>query len=1214
MKKFLSLVLALVMTMSLVTVSAGAVDFTDDSDIDYKEAVDVISALGIVDGYSDDSFRPDGSLTRGAAAKIICNLILGPTTASALSATTAPFKDVPVTNTFAGYITYCAQQGIIGGYGDGTFRPTGTLTGNAFMKMLLGALGYDSSIEGYSGANWQVNVIKQAVGIGLDDGNDEFVGSEPVTREEAALYSFNMIQADLVRYDAKTTVDVNGATVTIAGDKAEAIPQNGSGYKDTMGDNDVVQFAEKSFPKLSKTGNKTDDFGRPANEWKYRSEIIGTYTNYSDMIGEWSAKATKGELYSLIGSGIIDDLAGEPVSGEYGLSFWVDGEQVNVGGRDGNNNPDAASETAKDYFFDRNSSSASGIQNAVNRGTNVGMSGNGVLTQVFMDDDNNVTIVMINTYLVQATADYNSTKETITVEAIDTDETVKANYNDMVLPTGMDTSIDQEDFDVSGVKEGDYLLVTWSVDADAYQSVTPAELVTGTVSEYTERDSVVLNGEKLSYARLTGDTEQEEQFSINSEAALVLDAYGYILYVDDANSTSSYVFVNGIQGKTNLNKDAVADAYFTDGTDGEIDIKKLYDEAGKSYDSGKAIINAYNEPGWYTFTKDSNDEYTLTAVKDFENTSKRYEDSVVVKNGDNGQIVYSSSVYFLGDDANDDRWVGDDSDRAPRANADTLFMVLDADETVTVYSGVANAPDVTLSAADKTALVTYVVDTNGYAKYVFIDVSNDPDANIDGDAVADYMFVLWDNGKRTFVEGDEYRQYQVIIDGEETTRMIAESLVGGNNSSTGKVFYDIKVNDKDYITDNTKIFEDHTIGNKDEHVVLTLNGDTITQKGGTITFGGDSFLADANTEIHMNVRAKALMKDNGNNYESYVNTTIGTIAGLCTNYEVDATVYVVLDDDFGKTDRADFIFVDITAGDKIDTSAIPALERTGDKNDTYAAGDDARLVEFDVSVDNEGNMTYTVNNGSSDIKTGSVSDGDTISFYPTDDGAAGDAEDATYTVTVKNVVDGKTYTTEETVVVKVGDAVVTALALEKVSDGTSVTSLTVNSGADLGLSNYFVVATMSDTSEETYLASAVENNLPDSGKLVWSDTDNGVFNLKLTYGGKTLTIPVTVTAAIGSATADNTDGTSDDKMTVTSGTGGSATFTVTAGTGSEIVDAVEANATSGITCEWLNSDKTLLKITVDATVAANTYTVNISAKGEAGTVEAAAETITITVS
>ena len=1198
MKKFLSLVLALVMTMSLVTVSAGAVDFTDDSDIDYEEAVDVISALGIVDGYSDDSFRPDGSLTRGAAAKIICNLILGPTTASALSATTAPFKDVPVTNTFAGYITYCAQQGIIGGYGDGTFRPTGTLTGNAFMKMLLGALGYDSSIEGYSGANWQVNVIKQAVGIGLDDGNDEFVGSEPVTREEAALYSFNMIQADLVRYDAKTTVDVNGATVTIAGDKAEAIPQNGSGYKDTMGDNDVVQFAEKSFPKLSKTGNKTDDFGRPANEWKYRSEIIGTYTNYSDMMGEWSAKATKGELYSLIGSGIIDDLAGKPNSdGEYGLSFWVDGEEVNMGGRDSNGDPNAASETAKDYFFDRNSSSASGIQNAVNRGTNVGMSGNGVLTQVFMDDDNNVTIVMINTYLVQATADYNSTKETITVEAIDTDETVKANYNDMVLPTGMDTSIDQEDFDVSGVKEGDYLLVTWSVDADAYQSVTPAELVTGTVSEYTERDSVVLNGEKLSYARLTGDTEQEEQFSINSEAALVLDAYGYILYVDDANSTSSYVFVNGIQGKTNLNKDAVADAYFTDGTDGEIDIKKLYDEAGKSYDSGKAIIGAYTEPGWYTFTKDSNDEYTLTAVKDYKNTSTRYEDSVEVEQGANSgdQIVYSSSVYFLGDDANGDRWVGDDSDRAPRANADTLFMVLDADETVTVYSGVANAPDVTLSAAGKTALVTYVVDTNGYAKYVFIDVSSDPDANIDGDAVADYMFVLWDNGKRTFVEGDEYRQYQVIIDGEETTRMIAESLVGGNSSSTGKVFYDIKVNDKDYITDNTKIFEDHTTGNKDEHVVLTLNGDTITQKGGTITFGGDSFLADANTEIHMNVRAKALMKDNGNNYESYVNTTIGTIAGLCTNYEVDATVYVVLDDDFGKTDRADFIFVDITDAEKIDTSVIPALDRTDSNSTSFNAGEEAEELTFRVDVDDAQDLKYKVTKGGSDIVAETNVTGDTISFYPTVDGTSGKAAVAgTYVVTVTNyktgtstVLGSDTYSVNVTV----GAATLVSFTVQSATDS-------YVSGQSFDTSSLILNAVYTDGAKVVSGASATV-----TPEVLTIDTTE----VTITFEGKSITYPVTVSARTATITA------SSDTATVKAGE--STYVNVSASNGGTIdATAVVSNASSfdnsKITATYADG---LLTITAAADASVGQYTITVNGKDEAGDAIGTPKTITLTV-
>ena len=182
MKKFLSLVLALVMTMSLVTISAGAKDYTDDSKITYEEAVDVVSACKVLDGYADGSFNPTATLTRGAAAKIICNLILGPTTASALAADAAPFKDVPADNVFAGYIAYCAKQGIISGYADGTFRPAGTLTGYAFMKMLLGALGYDAALEGYTGNNWSIAVAKQAIAIGLDDGNDEFNGIKAVTR------------------------------------------------------------------------------------------------------------------------------------------------------------------------------------------------------------------------------------------------------------------------------------------------------------------------------------------------------------------------------------------------------------------------------------------------------------------------------------------------------------------------------------------------------------------------------------------------------------------------------------------------------------------------------------------------------------------------------------------------------------------------------------------------------------------------------------------------------------------------------------------------------------------------------------------------------------------------------------------------------------------------------------------------------------------------
>lgn len=58
MRKFLSLVLALVMMMSLVTINAGAKEFSDDGDITYQEAVDVISTIKVVDGYAGGDFKP----------------------------------------------------------------------------------------------------------------------------------------------------------------------------------------------------------------------------------------------------------------------------------------------------------------------------------------------------------------------------------------------------------------------------------------------------------------------------------------------------------------------------------------------------------------------------------------------------------------------------------------------------------------------------------------------------------------------------------------------------------------------------------------------------------------------------------------------------------------------------------------------------------------------------------------------------------------------------------------------------------------------------------------------------------------------------------------------------------------------------------------------------------------------------------------------------
>ena len=541
MKKFLSLVLALVMTMSLVTVSAGAKDFTDDSEITYKEAVDVISALGVVDGYSGGDFRPDDVLTRGAAAKIICNLILGPTTASALSAGTAPFKDVPVTNTFAGYITYCSQQGIISGYADGTFRPTGTLSGNAFMKMLLGALGYDSSIEGYTGANWTVSVIKQAVGIGLDDGNDEFVGSKAVTRQEAALYAFNMLQATMVEYDQQNTIVVGDITINTTSSRKDVVNND---KNESISEDNKMQFAERYFDDL-KLSDGTDDFARPANVWRLKAEKIGTYAKEADA--SYTAKVAVDDIYADLDLGSSVD--------KKDVTVYEDGAELKNAAVDITKNDD-------DTEF----------------------GANGVLTEVFYDDDDDtVVITMVNTY----------------VGTINRSVAAKGNKDAYVEIAVEDVKPDGangvEDFETAETFEDDaYVLYTYSQSADEVKSVALAEEVTGTVTraENSVKDedvkkALTIGGTKYNASKMIAG-EDIGNVSVDEEYTVYLDAYGYMIYVEQNDEIGDYALLVDTQDKSNFSSNRAL-LVFADGTEKVVDTTENYSN-GKDKITNATIV------------------------------------------------------------------------------------------------------------------------------------------------------------------------------------------------------------------------------------------------------------------------------------------------------------------------------------------------------------------------------------------------------------------------------------------------------------------------------------------------------------------------------------------------------------------------------------------------------------------------------------------------
>ena len=196
MKKLLALVLALVMSMSLVTISNAA--FKDADKISNKEAVDVMAAVGVLAGYDNGEFGATDTLTRAQACKIIAYLDLGKDVAEALPAVQV-FSDLSANNWAAKYVAYCADAGYVSGVGDKKFAPDEKVTGYQFGKMLLCALGYDQKIEEMTGSSWEIKVAKLMESNSISKGTSK-LGSAVLTREEAAQMTLNALKTPTVEY------------------------------------------------------------------------------------------------------------------------------------------------------------------------------------------------------------------------------------------------------------------------------------------------------------------------------------------------------------------------------------------------------------------------------------------------------------------------------------------------------------------------------------------------------------------------------------------------------------------------------------------------------------------------------------------------------------------------------------------------------------------------------------------------------------------------------------------------------------------------------------------------------------------------------------------------------------------------------------------------------------------------------------------------------
>ena len=304
MKKLLAMVLALVMTLSLA-VSANAA-FKDVKDIDetYAESAAVLNGLGVFKGYEEKdgtfSFQPKNAITRAEVAAIVYRIYTGDVKDAYVKnyETYNKFGDMAGAGWAKGYIGYCANAALVKGYPNGTFAPSGKVTGYEVLAMILRAVGYDQKNE-FTGADWALHVAEIAERQGILDNVKGVDLNAPATREVVAELLFQSINVPMVTY----TAAFGYQNVNLTADKKDSI----FAKNETLGSknfeldrvtgyvtaNDYgtkfknMQIAGKNLAKKDDTVKVADqdifDAGRYGHVWTSKGSVI-TDVFYDDAL------------------------------------------------------------------------------------------------------------------------------------------------------------------------------------------------------------------------------------------------------------------------------------------------------------------------------------------------------------------------------------------------------------------------------------------------------------------------------------------------------------------------------------------------------------------------------------------------------------------------------------------------------------------------------------------------------------------------------------------------------------------------------------------------------------------------------------------------------------------------------------------------------------------------------------------------------------------
>ena len=798
MKKLLALVLALVMTLSLCVTSNAA--YKDAADVDLDEAVDVLTAVGVFQGDENGNMNPKANLTREQAAKLVAYLQIGQKAADALVGG-GKFADVAKTAWSAGYVDYCASIGIAAGVGGGKFDPTGSLTALQFGKMLLVCLGYDAASEGMVGADWQINTSKLMASANLLKGLDDVTANSVVTREQAAQMMLNALKAPMVEYDTKSTsISVNGADIVFGGSKASYVTTTVA-KEQTISDDELtnwggytIELGEKLFPKLVLVSDGEDEFMNPNHTWNFKSKKVGSYADAEDLT--YTAAVKLGTIYADLG-------LSKAIPGT-NIEAYLDGQAV-----DG------------DW--------ATYLADGIVKGDGHKIGGNGVLTTVYYDaDDNSAIITMVNTYFGEIAATYATTS---TKDAYVTLKTGATN-------TGIGSEFETDDT----YAVGDKVLYTYSrkVGDVGVQSMKVAEKVTGTLEAYTVGSNVVVAGTTYkandvanSEATITAGLSN----AVKTDVTVYLDDYGYAVYVDASAASDAYAVVLGFDGTTGgagtLASAKKADLLFLDGTRKTVDVK-----ADKPFNAGGSANSSDNIATFdiVSYRINSDGEYVVTEVASYDDAA---DDTALVTKGNTtmGNAKYNVDQNAAGTNGK-------------KANGKTVFLFWDTvNKTVSRYVGIANVPTLTTKTSSSAAVETvYLATDAAAAKVVFV-------ATGAGDSLKgvskDILFVKGSSTSTEKYNSDlgTYWEYDAILNGEivkvQTSSKVSYKTLADNFSK----------NTKDVITITAGYFADNSSSpntSDDSNLVYAAadadhKNDALVN--GTVTLAGEAISVADNVKV-----------------------------------------------------------------------------------------------------------------------------------------------------------------------------------------------------------------------------------------------------------------------------------------------------------------------------------------------------------------------------